>query len=470
MFTSLAYDLSLLGWLFRCARYAAGGAPACRFRSVAKRKSDVKKTRRLLSMASAGSVVVAGVLIAVAVQPPARSAPAIVSAATPPALSVTGIPAVQIDNRGHWLALITKQAGKAILTVEHVDGSDAKAVSIPGGCAPTAIRWARDGSGLAVLTRCARDAAHPRPTGALWVMNVQRGSPLRRLVDFDGTASQVQWRGDGKVVAFRFTPSASAGSGHPATSVIMAGSITGGRFVPASPAKLDVHAFYLPANGSGFVFTATPAGSPAALPALYKAANSKIVQLVDPATANGALRGLRISEPRVPGTAVHLPGTVSVSWPASFLFLAHAASGSSLGNDMYWRSASGAASVVNVTAKTANKPGWFAANRAIATHVADGETQVMGYVAAISVVGSNQHHHTRLLCTVPGTVTDGHGAGSIAVSGAGYAYIEYPRSGDPASLNVGLWNKGLWHAGDPSCTPHWSRPLVDPAATVAKAG
>lgn len=392
-----------------------------------------------------------GVARADASQPPAAAA---VPATATTTMPVSGIPAVHLDYRGRLLALITRVAGKPVLTIENVDGSDAKTVTIPDGCAPTAVRWARRWSELAVLTRCASDAAHPQPTGALWVMDVQRGKPLHKLVAFDGTASDVQWRSDDKVVAFRFTASAPAGSAKPDTSVIMAGPADGGAFGQASPAGLDVHTFYVSPIGSGLVFTASPAAAPDAPPALYESVDSGVTQLLDPATAKGALHGIRIGRlrfsPTIRGRSMWL------------FFLARPATASPSGADLYMKLANDKSPIVNLTAKQTIKPGWFEPSgiSAVATHVGNGVTDMMSYVAQPLAGGLRR---ARVLCTIPGVITDGGGAGSKSTNGGRYAYFEYPKAGGPMTLNVGAWRLGM------ACRPRWTRTVSSaPAVTPDK--
>lgn len=378
----------------------------------------------------------------------AAQAPVDGTAATP----VTGIPAVQLNYRGQLLALITRGRGTAVLTIEDIDGSHAHPVVIPGGCAPAAVRWARRWSDLAILTRCATDAAHPQPTGALWVMDVQRGTPPRELVAFDGTASEVQWRGDGKAVAFRFTPFAPAGSDGPEPSVIMAGPVDGGKFGVASPAGLDVDEFYLSPLGSGVLLTASPDGSPAALPALYEIADAKVVEVFDPATAQGALHGIRIGRLRL--------SPAFGDRPMPLFFLARQAASAQSGADLYIKLPNRSAPIVNLTAAQAAKPGWFEPSgiSAVATHVAGGSTDMISYIAQPSGAGLRR---ARVLCTIPGVITDGGGAGSQSTNGGRYAYFEYPKAGGPMTLNVGAWRLGM------ACKPRWSRPVAASAVTGA---
>ncbi len=400
------------------------------------------RTLRSVSMTTAAVAAFAAVPLATAAaQQPSSSAasPAIGT----PRMSLVGIPAVQLNYRGRRLATIMRQGGKAILTVENVDGSGAEPVAIPDGCEPTAIRWARRWNLLAVLTRCAPDAAHPRPTGAAWVLDVQAGKPLRELVNFDGTGSEIQWRSDGKVVAFLFTPSAPAGSDRRYTSVIVAGPVDGGKFGSVSPAGLDVHEFYLSAFGNGLAFTATQAAAPGLPPALYRVAGANAELLFDPATAKGALHGLRIGR---------LRWSLAGGQPMPLFFLAGSASAAEPEADLYMKLASDTSPITNLTAAQPDKPGWFepSGTSAVATRVVDGSTELIGYTAFPNGAGLK---HSSWLCTIPGTITDGSGPGSMATNGGRYAYFEYPKSGGPLTLNVGSWRVGM------ACRPRWSRPM-----------
>lgn len=398
------------------------------------------RTLRSVSMTAAAIAALATIPLAVvAARPPSSSA----APAVAPQMSLAGIPAVQLNYRGRRLATITRQGGKAILTIENADGSGAEPVAIPDGCAPTAIRWARHWNLLAVLTRCPTDAVHPRPTGAAWVMDVQAGKPPRELVNFDGTASQLQWRSDGKVVAFLFTPSAPTGSDSRYTSVIVAGPVDGGKFGSVSPAGLAVHEFYLSASGNGVLFTATPAAAPESPPALYRVSGANAILLLDPATAKGTLHDLRIGRMR---------WSPAGGQPMPLFFLGRSASASRPGADLYMKLASDTSPITNLTAAQPDKPGWFepGGTSAVATRVVDGSTELIWYTAFANGAGLKQ---SRKLCTILGTITDGSGPGSMATNGGRYAYFEYPKAGGPLTLDVGPWRVGM------ACKPRWSRPV-----------
>lgn len=370
------------------------------------------------------------------------------AAATPaPANSLTGIPAVQLDYQGRRLATITRQGGKAVLTVENVDGDDPDPIAIPDACQPSSIRWARRWDLLAVLTQCPVDSTHPQPTGAVWVLDVQAGKPLRKLANFDGTGSKIQWRSDGKVVAFLYTAAPPAGSHARYATVIVAGLVDGGKLAQASPAGLDIHDFYLPPSGGGLLFTGTPLASPTAPPALYEANAEKVKVLFDPATASGALHDLRIGRLRWSPTAAGRPMPV--------FFLGESDSASQPGADLYIKLANDASPITNLTASQPDKPGWFepSGTSALTTHVADGSTQLISYTALATGAGLR---HSHSLCTIPGVITDGSGPGSIATNGGRYAYFEQPKSGGPMTLNVGGWRVGM------ACKPRWSRPVGTP--------
>lgn len=364
--------------------------------------------------------------------------------ASPQAESPTGIPAVQADYRGRLIATITQQGGNAVLTIENADGSKARSIAVPDGCQPTAIRWARRWDSLAVLTQCTTDSAHPQPTGAVWVMDVQADKPLRKLADFDGTASKVQWRSDGKVIAFLLASSAPSGSNARHKSVIVAIRVAGGKLETVSPPGFDIHDFYLSGVGNGLAYTATPVTSPSAPPALYEVVNGrKSKLLLDPETVQGPLHGVRIGRPRW--------GHVFATPASSLFFLGRSASASQPGADLYIKLANDTSPITNLTASESIKPEWFwpFGTSAIATREVDGSTQLVRYDADGSGGGLVR---TEILCTIPGTITDGHGPGSMSTNGT-FAYFEYPKAGGPMTLNVGLI-VGM-------CRPRWSRPVGD---------
>lgn len=175
--------------------------------------------------------------------------------------------------------------------------------------------------------------------------------------------------------------------------------------------------------------------------------------LFDPATAQGPLHDLQIGRLRWSPTGA--------GRPMPLFFLGQSASASQPGADLYMKLASDASPITNLTAAQSAKPEWFepSGTTALTTQVIDGSTRLISYSAMATGGGLRRRSS---LCSIPGTITDGSGPGSMATNGGRYAYFEHPKSGGPMTLNVGGWRVGM------ACRPRWSRPVGDPAGRGAE--
>ncbi|MGH8124803.1 MAG: hypothetical protein ACREPK_02995 [Rhodanobacteraceae bacterium] len=361
-------------------------------------------------------------------------APAIWAAPQPGHAQITGIPAIALSRHGQYLAAITLHRGRTVLTVANAEGGNAHAITIPGGCEAVSVHWAPHRNRLAILSDCKSGSSHDvQSSGALWVLDVHDPHFLRKLADFNGTASQLQWRSDGKVIAFLYTPAARAGS-H--TSVIAAVPASGGALHIESPAGFDVHEFHLSRFANNLAYTATPAVEASAPPKLYMVTDGQTRLALDPATATGALHNVQIRSPR---------WSFGAGQPGSLFFLGKSATGSAIvASNLYLRMASHKVPIANLTSTEQGSLAWFMptmGTSAFATRIVGGSTQLMGYTASDAQIGPQQRYSWRdstVLCTIPGTITDGHGPGSMAFAGGPYggkvAYFEYPNSDGPPVL------------------------------------
>ncbi|HEX7323738.1 MAG TPA: hypothetical protein VF292_00090 [Rhodanobacteraceae bacterium] len=257
------------------------------------------------------NILAAGIAALVAT-PLAGAAPSTTPApqVTPDAMT---IPAVALSYRGQYLAWITAERHRTTLMLASSAGRNAHAVPIPGGCAETALSWARRWNTLAVLTQCPTTAAGGAH-GALWVVDVGlRKAVPRKVADIQGTASDPQWRTDDKVIAFLRVPEGAT------LHSIAAVPVAGGTPQRTTPAGWNIRDYRLLPQNGGVLYTADARAAPASqAPALYVQTGRVPKVLFDPATAKGALHGLRVSLPDVnpwlPRTVLFLgrqPGATS---------------------------------------------------------------------------------------------------------------------------------------------------------------
>ncbi|HVU83155.1 MAG TPA: S9 family peptidase, partial [Rhodanobacteraceae bacterium] len=139
---------------------------------------------------------------------------------------VRDIPAVALSYDGQHLAWVVAHDEKTELMLGAWNGQNAHAVAIPGGCREEGIRWAPRVNHLAVLTRCEVDPSNTKPiNGAIWLIDVDAGTPPRKLANVEGFAQGMQWSRDGQHIAFLYVPGATrlpyaTASGNPRVGVI----------------------------------------------------------------------------------------------------------------------------------------------------------------------------------------------------------------------------------------------------------
>lgn len=329
------------------------------------------------------------------------------AAATPaaPANSMT-IPALGLSYQGQYLAWITAHDGKTELMLASSAGRHVHAVTIPGACAETGLRWAQKWNTLAILTQCtASTSATHAIHGALWMVDVGVGAKPtlpRKVADIPGTASDLQWRTDDKVIAFLYAPEAAAP--HSIAAVVA----TGGMPQLTTPADWNVHEYRLLPQNGGVMYTANAgaAAQPQA-PALYLQTGRVPKVLFDPATAKGALRGLRVS----------LPGWTN-SLPSFVTFLGRRPGATSSRIYGLWPSHGGPGKWPGQLAWYRTRPG----APIISTALVNGMVRVSDGLYAFTVPGAIHAGRMPFSVALPSTNDFPNGAwGAHATGGNGYA-------------------------------------------------
>lgn len=335
--------------------------------------------------------------------------------------SADRLPAVALSYDGQYLAWIAPRHGRTELVLASGSAGHPHTVAIPGDCDAEGIRWARRWNELAMLARCAAGPGDTKPVHeAIWLLDVNAGTPPRKLADIAGLAQGLQWTSDGRQIAFLYRPAAPfpPEKDHPASpqagaagirSVVVAVPVSGKSLQVLTPTALYVHEFRLSTFGHAIAYTATPisAGDPSTTPpGLYSQqaiANATPTLVFDPATAPGSLRDLQITQPRWP---------LFVSGQIFFLGKSTNARGT-VGSDLYFVVASGS-TPQNLTRQNRVKPAWFTFLRRglLVTQIVNGETQVAGY----RVIAGTWAKQTALLFSVPGAITDGRAPSAISNS------------------------------------------------------
>jgi Tol biopolymer transport system component len=301
---------------------------------------------------------------------------------------VNGIPAVALSHDGQHLAWIVEQHDKTTLMLGAWNGQNAHAIAIPGGCGNQAIRWAPRWNELAVLTRCTVDPSNTKPIhGAIWLIDVNAGTPPKKVADLVGFAQGMQWSLDGKRIAFLFVPGATrlpeaTASGNPRVGVIGESdvqvqrvaeiAVSGGALEVLTPKGLYVYEFRVSPIGNRIAYTAAkPPGDNNWWTAKLYVQDARVGAVprvvVDPATVIGSLRGLQIALPRWSPDA------------ARILFIGGLMSDrGATGGNLYSVPASGGAPV-NLTTGVKVTPSWFAfltRRSLLVTQIASGKVQV----------------------------------------------------------------------------------------------
>lgn len=310
-----------------------------------------------------------------------------------PAMGAAPIPAVALSYNGQRLAWIATRGGKAEPMLASWKGTNAHAIAITDACPATGLRWAPRWNTLAVMTQCGangRDASAAH--GSIWIVDVHGGAAPRKIANFNGYASGMQWKNTGKDIAFLYRPAAGPGSD---SQVVAAVGANGGPFQILTPAHWTVHAFRLARIGDGMAFTATSTASQH-VPVLYAMGKDGPRVVFDPNTATGLEHDLRIGLLRFPA---YLIGFLARSPGAN-------------ADDLYTIAPSGG-ELVNRTATNKIKPAWFTMNRhqVIATRVVDGRVQLIKYRMGISWLRQD-----RLWFTVDAPIGDGRAPYGVSIS------------------------------------------------------
>ncbi|WHZ20055.1 MAG: S9 family peptidase [Rhodanobacteraceae bacterium] len=399
---------------------------------------------RCLALLLAGFIFVP---LARADAPPAQSENARIEHILAQRAKVKDIPVVALSWDGQRLAWVVSHDDKTTLMLASWNGQNARPAGIPGDCREQDLRWAPRANELAVLTRCKVDPSNTKPIrGAIWLIDVQRGQPPRKLADIEGFAQGMQWSRDGQRIAFLYVPGATrlpyaTASGNPRVGVIGETDeqveriaqipVAGGAVEVLTPENLYVYEFRLSPIGNRLAYTAAPPPGDnnwwtAKLYVQDARAGAAPKMIVDPATVEGPLHGLQMALPRWSPDA------------ARIVFIGGLMSDrGATGGDLYGVPASGG-TPIDLTEGIKVTPAWFTflgPRSLLVNQIASGKVQVTEYT-----LDGNVARQTRTWFTAPGRIGDGRAELSVALSDKAPLRIAYAADSfdEPPEVHAGL--------------------------------
>lgn len=360
---------------------------------------------------------------------------------------VKQIPAVAVSNApddpgAPHLAWIVAGDGTTKLMVGALTGKDAHTVAVPGSCTETGLRWANSGyplprtkvwHELAVMTHCGGGSVPMH--SVIWLLDADRAdAPPRKIADLAGYAHCMLWTAQDKGIAFLYVPGArhaptapTAGNCQsrgidamqaPASDAQRVGmvSLATGKLETVTPPGMTVYEFAWTTVGhQALLYVATPPGETRWDAKLYrKWGNASLGQwMVEDPVTSPALRGRHISMPSWD------PGLPMVQ------FLGIKNVKGVTGGDLYHVAAAGG-KPVNLTRRSDLKPSWITPGGRIGTVMVDGKVEVLALPTL-----DPPYTTTKVLFSVPGTLSDGRAPLAFASGFGGMAYVQSSADSGP---------------------------------------
>ncbi|MGH8125228.1 MAG: hypothetical protein ACREPK_05205 [Rhodanobacteraceae bacterium] len=334
-------------------------------------------------------------------------------------------------------------AGKTTLVLASLTGKDAHTVALPGRCVETGLRWANAGYGsgvwpwqgyeLAVMTHCANGAGPMH--SVIWLLDTDKrhaNTSPRKIADLAGYAHCMQWTAQDKGVAFLYVPGALRAPDAPTSgncesqglnalsphgdTVQRVGMITvvdHRKLEMITPAGMNVYEFAWVSFGQqALLYVASPTGGTRWSARLYrKWGNATPGQwvVVDPATAP-ALRGRHIAMP-----------SWDIFHPMVYFLGIKNDKNATSGN--WYRVSSGGKALVNLTPGSGPKPSWVDPSGGLGTRRVDGKVELLRLPRALSSP-YGPAGTTRILFSVPGTISDGRAPLAMSIALDGMAFVQ----------------------------------------------
>lgn len=337
---------------------------------------------------------------------------------------VRPIESVALSPDGRHLAWTVKTNGKIVLELADADGRNAHRVTSSKGCRELSASWASDSRHLAFLSDCAggKPGVEEGKQNDVYVVDIDTKAAPQRLTKLNGYVDGLEWRPDGKALAFLYVPNATRRASATAAAGPQVGEIgvdnvevqqvamvdaRGGEAKAITPNGLHVYEFSFSADSGRLAYVAAqPPGDNnwwvARLYAQPLSGEAKAVTVVDTARLDGPLKGLQVAVPRFS------PDGSRIAFIGGLM-----SDQGSTGGDIWTVPSDGSSAPVDVTPGVRTTPAWlsWAGNdRLIVSEAVAGASRVSSY--ALPAQGAAT---ATTLFELPMTIGDGRLSMSLSL-------------------------------------------------------
>ncbi|HVI56383.1 MAG TPA: S9 family peptidase [Luteibacter sp.] len=341
---------------------------------------------------------------------------------------VRTVESVALSPDGKHLAWAVKTNGKPVVEVADADGRNAHRVTASKGCSEISVAWAPDSRHLAFLSDCAGKApgVEEGKQNDINVVDTAGKAAPQRLTHLTGYIDGLEWRPDGKALAFLYVPNATRRASATAAAKVQTGEVgvegieiqqvamveaTGGAVTTLSPAGLHVYEFTFAPDSRRIAYVAAepPGDNNWWLAKLYvqpaaATAKGKPVTVVDTSTLTGPLKDLQMAVPRFS------PDGSRIAFIGGLM-----SDQGSTGGDIWTVSSNGGAAPVDVTPGITTTPAWLAwtgTDELLVSEAAAGASRVSRYA-----LSANGEASASTLFELPMTIGDGRLSMSVSLDG-----------------------------------------------------
>src|SRR6187402_281592 len=378
---------------------------------------------------------------------------------------VRTVESVAISPDGKHLAWAVKTNGKPVVEVADADGRNARRITASKGCSEISVAWAPDSRHLAFLSDCAGKApgVEEGKQNDINVVDIAGKAAPQRLTHLTGYIDGLEWRPDGKALAFLYVPNATRRASATAAAKVQTGEVgvegieiqqvamveaTGGAVTTLTPAGLHVYEFSFAPDSRRIAYVAAepPGDNNWWVAKLYvqpAAATAKPVTVVDTSTLTGPLKDLQMAVPRFS------PDGSRIAFIGGLM-----SDQGSTGGDIWTVSSNGGTAPVDVTPGISTTPAWITwtgADELLVAEAAAGASRVSRYA-----LSANGEASATTVFDVPMTIGDGRLSMSVSLtadaSKAAFAASSYDKpfevhvanlDGKAAPVSVTSFNAGL---------------------------
>ena len=340
---------------------------------------------------------------------------------------VRTVESVALAPDGKHLAWAVKTNGKPVVEVADADGRNAHRITASKGCSETGVSWAPDSRHLAFLSDCAGKApgVEEGKQNDINVVDIAGKAAPQRLTHLTGYIDGLEWRPDGKALAFLYVPNATRRSSATAAAKVQTGEVgvegieiqqvamveaTGGDVTTLTPAGLHVYEFTFAPDSRRIAYVAAepPGDNNWWVAKLYvqpaaPTAKGKPVTVVDTSTLAGPLKDLQMAVPRFS------PDGSRIAFIGGLM-----SDQGSTGGDIWTVSSNGGAAPVDVTPGITTTPAWLAwtgADELLVSEAAAGHSRVSRYT-----LSANGDASASTLFELPMTIGDGRLSMSVSLN------------------------------------------------------